>query len=172
MVRFFRCPFVKPSRKLNVTVLALSLLFGYLLGSFCAGYAESDLFLLMRTGAMSSVSIVCLLPVLFLPFLCSAIAVYLGWMWLLIPIAFLKAFLFSYLCGHILALFPVSGQLFAVLFMLPDVLSLPVLCWFWIHSICTARMGCYEIMAVILSIAGIGLLNYQFISPFLASLLS
>ena len=172
MVRFFRCPFSKSSRRVNAMVLALTLLLGYLFGSFCVGYAESDLFLMMRAGAMSGVSIVCLLPVLLLPFLCSAIAVSIDQTWLLLPIVFLKAFLFSYLCGHILSLFPDSGPLFAVLFLFPDVLLLPVLCWFWLRCSCGRGMGMSELTTVILAVAGISFLNYQVVSPFLASLLS
>ena len=172
MVRFFRCLFFESSRRVSAMVLAFTLLLGYLLGSFCVGCAESSLFLLMRTGAKAGVSIVCLLPVLILPFLCSAIAVYIGLKWLIIPIAFLKAFLFSYLCCHILMLFPDSGSLFTVLFLFTDILSLPLLCWFWFRCICSREVGIRTVLAVILNISGIGFLNYQVISPFLASLLS
>lgn len=172
MVRFFHCLFSEPSRRVNAMVLAFALLLGYLLGSICVDFMNPDLFLLMRIGAKAGVSIVCLLPVLLLPFLFSAIAVFIGLKWLVIPVAFLKAFLFSYLCCHILTLFPDSGSLFAVLFLFSDILSLPVMCWFWIRCICGRDVGARAVMVVILAISGIGFLNYQVISPFLASLLS
>ena len=172
MVRFFRGHFLESLRRVNATVLALALFLGYFLGSICSSSANSDLFPLMRTGAISGVSIVCLLPVLLLPFLFSAIAVYIGLKWLLIPVAFLKAFLFSYLFSHILVLFPNSGSLFAALFLFSDVLSLPVLCWFWLRCVCDGGVESHVVMTVMLVIAGIGFLNSQVISPFLASLLS
>ena len=172
MVRFFHCLFLESSRRVNAMVLAFALLLGYLLGSICVDFMNPDLFLLMRIGAKAGVSIVSLLPVLLFPFLCSAIAVYVGLKWLIIPIAFLKAFLFSYLCCHILTLFSDSGSLFTVLFLFSDILSLPVLCWFWLRCICGRDVGARAVMVVILAISGIGFLNYQVISPFLASLLS
>jgi len=171
MVRFFRCHFLPPSRRVNVTVLAFALLLGFLFGSLCSGFAESHLYSLMRMGAGSPVSIVCLLPVLLLPFLCSALAAYFGLVWLIFPIAFLKAFFFSYLIGHILVLFPNSGSLFAGLFFCADVLSMPVLCWFWLR--CTSSGLEKRIwIPVFLTVLGIGFFDCHIVSPFLVSLLS
>ena len=172
MVRFFHRHFMQTTRRGNVMLLALVLLLGYLCGSICSASAERNLFSLMRTGAESGVSIACLLPVLLLPFLFSVVSVFTGQRWCLFPIAFTKAFLFSYLCCHILIRFPGSGVLFAALFLCADGLSLPVLCWFWIRSICSSEGNRTYLIPVFLLITGIALFDYRVVSPFLASLLS
>lgn len=172
MVRFFHCHILQSPRRVNAIVLALVLLLGFLLGSICSGSADSSLFHLMHIAAQSRVSIVCLLPVLLLPIICSAFAVYIGHTWLLFPIAFLKAFLFSYLCSGIMILYPESGPLFALLFLCADYLSMPVLCWIWFRCICSREDGLRGVRPVVFLILGIAFFDYQFVSPFLASLLS
>ena len=72
MVRFFRYHFLQSIRRVNVTMLALVLMLGYLLGCLCSQLADSTLFHLMRMGAVSRVSIFSVLPVLLLPFFASA----------------------------------------------------------------------------------------------------
>ena len=172
MVRFFHCHFMQISRRGDVIVLAFALMLGYLCGGICSTSAELNLFSLMRTGVMTGVSIVCLLPVLLLPFMLSVVSVYAGQWWCLLPVAFAKAFLFSYLCCHILIQLPDSGPLFAGLFLCADGLSLPVLCWFWIRSMRVSDGNKGYFLPVFLLITGIGLFDYQVVSPFLASLLS
>ena len=172
MVRFFPCSFLQSSRKVCTVILAFALLLGVTFGGVCSGFAEPVLFQLMLTAAMARVSIVCLLPVLLLPIVLSAFAVSIGLYWLLIPIAFSKAFLFGYLCSGILMLYPHSGPLFAMLFLCVDCLSLPVLCWCWFRCIRSREAGLWALKPAMLLIVGIGLLNYRIVSPFLASLLS
>lgn len=172
MVRFFRCRFMDSPRRVRGVFLACVLLLGVFCGSIFSGLAEPVLFQLMRTAAESRVSIVCLLPVILLPVVLSAFAVYIGLYWLLIPIAFAKAFCFGYLCSGILILYPYSGPLFAVLFLFTDVLSLPVLCWFWLRCTRGREPGLQAVAPSVILIVGIGIINDQLISPFLASLLS
>ena len=172
MVRFFRRHYFRSPRRVCAVILAFALLLGVFLGGVCSGLAEPVLFQLMRTAAESRVSIVRLLPVILLPVIVSAFAVYIGLYWLLIPIAFSKAFLFSFLCSGILVLYPGSGPLFAILFLFVDVLSLPVLCWCWFRCIRSREAGLRALGPAVLLILGIGILNDQVISPFLASLLS
>lgn len=172
MVRFFHRHFLQSARRVNAIILALVLLLGFLLGGVSSGSADISLFQLMHTAAQSRVSIVCLLPVLLLPVICSFFVVYIGLTWLLFPIAFSKAFLFSYLCSGILIFYPVSGPLFAVLFLCADFLSFPVLCWIWFRCICSREEGLRGLVPVLLLILGIAFFDYQVVSPFLASLLS
>ena len=172
MVRFFRCKILQSPRRVYAVFLAFALLLGVVLGSICSGFAEPVLFLLMRTAAESRVSIVCLLPVMLLPIFLSAFAVSFHLDWLLIPMAFLKAFFFGYLCAGILTRYSSSGWLFALLFLFADILSLPVLCWYWLQCIRCREAVMGATAPAVLSILGIGILNDQLVSPFLASLLS
>lgn len=172
MVRFFRTHFLQYPRRVNVTILAFTLLLGYSFGSIVSCFASPILFQLMRTGAMNGVSIVSVLPILLFPFLVSALAVFLRLKWLLLLVAFLKAFLFSYLGSHIFRLFPTSGPLFAVFFLTSDLLSMPVLCWFWFRCISDSDSLVRALIPVFFLVFGIGLFDYLVTSPFLASLLS
>ena len=172
MVRFFQRHFLQSPRRVCAVILAFALLFGVCFGGICSGLAEPILFQLMYTAAQSRVSIVCLLPVMLLPIVISAFAVSVGLYWLLIPVAFLKTFLFGFLCSGIVILFPDSGPLFAFLFLFMDFLSMPVLCWYWLRCIHSREAGSRACVLSISCIVGICLLNYLFISPFLASLLS
>ena len=172
MVRFFRYQFLQSSRRVNVTTLALILLSGYVSGGFCSIYADASLFQLMRTGAVCRVSIVSVLAVVLLPFLISVAVSRTGLSWLIIPLAFTKAFLFSYLCCAISVNFPGSGFLFSVLFLCSDYLAMPILCWFWYRCFCNNQAEIRAMISTFVLIAGIVIFDHQVISPFLASLLS
>lgn len=172
MVSFFRIHFLQYPRRVAAIILALAFCMGLLLGAYIATLTDPSYFLMMRTAVSSRVSITGLLPALLLPFLFSAFAVYLSQIWLLIPIAFTKAFFFSFLSTGFLILSPGSGWLMRMLFMFTDCLSLPVLCWFWLRACGGEGVSLRGVLSVFLVISGIGCLDFQFISPFLVSLLS
>ena len=172
MVRFFPYGFLNSSRRVAAVILALTILLGVFVGSICSASADSILLSLMRTGARSRLSIVSSLPVLLLPLICSAIAVFLGHRWLLILIIFLKSFLIGYLCCYIISMLTYSGPLFAVFFLFSDLFSMPVLCWFWFRSISARELAFRAVVFTALVISGIVIFDCQFVSPFLASLLS
>lgn len=172
MVSFFRTFFQPPSRRDSAIVLAFTLLSGFILGAYVATLAEPSSFSLMRSAADGCVSIVSLLSALLLPFLFTAFAVYIAKPWLLIPIAFFKAFFFSYLGTEIIFLFGGSGWLLRLLLMFTDSLSMPVLCWFWVRIYSGRKVlnvRCLTTAVVILF--GIVCLDYRLISPFLVNLL-
>ena len=171
MVRFFRCHILQSSRRVSVIILAFTLLFGFIIGSLCSGFADPSFASMMRTAALSRVSIVGLLPVLLLPFLFSAFAVLIGYRWLIYPVIFSKAFLISYLSSVIFASYPDSGPLFAFLFLMADYMTLPVLCRFWFCCFCQPGIKPVDVYGTVLLILGIGLFDCQVVSPFLASLL-
>ena len=172
MVCFFHHHILPSIRRVNAIVLAFVLLMGFLLGGFCSGFADPSFFQLMRTAAMTRVSIVYLIPVLLLPMIFSALAVYIGRIWLLFPLAFLKAFLFSYLSSGIRVFYPDSGRLFGLLLMWTDYLTMPVLCWFWFRCIADQRLNVHFAAGILLLVLGIGFFDFRVVSPFLVSLLS
>lgn len=172
MVSFFRTLFSPASRRAPAIILAFALLAGFFGGAYTATLADPSSFSLMRTASNSCVSIACLLPALLLPFLFSAFAVYISQYWLLIPIAFIKAFCFSYLSAAFLLLQD-SGWLLRMLLMFTDCLSMPVLCWLWLRSCSGSReSNLRTFAAAVLIVVGITCLDYQYISPFLVNLLS
>lgn len=173
MVRFFRTSFIAASRRSSAVVLAFVLFCGFSAGAFLASWSGQFPLSLMRAATQNCVSIVNLFLVMLLPFLFTALAVYVGRLWLLFPIAFLKAFIFGYLGSCVLHLYGTSGWLIRFLLMFSDCLSLPVLCWFWLRMLCRtgADMG-RRFLAAVCMLFGIVSLDYQFISPFLVDILS
>ena len=99
------------------------LFFGALFSSEC-----SNLFSFwMRTMDPSGVSIVWLFTALFLPFLFSAVAVYLHQSWLLFLLAFIKAFIFGLcLCG-VASVCGSAGWIICVLLFFSESSLFPVL---------------------------------------------
>ena len=134
--------------------------------------ASDALYPTMRAAVYSRVSISGLLSAMLLPLLFSAFAVYISNTWLLIPIAFSKAFAFAFLGIGILVSFGSAGWLVRLLLMFGDIVMLPVLWWYWQKAL-TARQNplphCAAAAAFALLIGG---LDYCVISPFLANLIS
>jgi len=103
----------------------------------------------------------------------SAFAVYISQPVLLIPIAFCKAFLFSYTSIGILTAFGSAGWLIHLLFMFGDILTLPLLWYFWskfLSDNCSHAIRC--LLPILITAAFIGYTEYRVISPFLANLIS
>lgn len=85
----------------------------------------------MRSFLSDSVSIVNLILFTFLPFLITAYAVFLKMPGLIFPIAFIKGFLFSVSALHITLYFVEIGCLARYILLFSDVMSLPLLFFFW-----------------------------------------
>ena len=172
MVRFFHARNLQSGRSFTAIILAFLFLAGLLCGAVTATFADTSYFLMMRRAATYPVSIVVLLPAIFLPLLFSAFAVYISQLWLLIPVVLSKAFTFGFLSCGIRASNPHSGWLIQFLFMFSDWFVLPILCWYWVRSCRTKRFERSPFIAAVVIISGITILDFLFISPFLAHLLS
>lgn len=159
--------------KESIFHLACAWILGLVSGTLFSFFTGNHLVSLMRAAVFSRVSIVGLLSALTLPVLFSAFAVYILQPWLLIPIAFFKAFLFSYLSFGLLAAFGSAGWLIHLLFMFGDILMLPLLWSYWLKSLSDTRSNTVYCTIPILIIGSIiGCAEYRFISPFLANLIS
>ena len=172
MVRFFHHHIFPSFRRVTAIVLAFVLTMGVLIGGSCSGFADTSFLHLMHMAALTPVSIVHLIPVVLLPMIFSAFAVYIGHSWLIFPLAFLKAFLLGYLTSVIRIFYPDSGVLFAILLLCTEYLTMPILCWFWFRCACDRKLDFQIASGVTLLMLGIGFLDYHVVSPFLVSLLS
>lgn len=173
MVRFFHARFFSSSRKPSTIVLAFVLCVGYFLGAVLALLSDQFSVSLMHTAVLSRGSIVSILSVLLLPFLFTAFAVFVRRYQLLVPIAFFRAVIFSYVCSVIVCIYGSSGWLILLLFLFSDCASLPVLCWLWVRSISSREQKLLRnIFYVFVPLLGIVYLDYRFVSPFLVMLLS
>ena len=155
-----------------VLVLAAFFFLGHFLGVWFSGLASEHLSSAMRTVVSSRVSIIGLLSSVVLPFLISAFAVFLGRPVLLFPIAFWKAFLFSYLGFGLNTAWGSAGWLISPLVMFGSLCSMPVLYWYWLRGIRGHRfeIGLFGlILGLLLLILAV---DYYLIVPFVAGLIT
>ena len=153
-------------------LLAFSWVLGLFAGAVCAIMSGNSLSSMMRTAASGSVSIVSLMSAVLLPLLFSAFAVYISQIWLLFPLAFGKAFLFSFLGVGLMTAYGSAGWLVRCLFMFSDCLILPVLWLYWLRSLeGWNRFSIRNATTAFLTAGIIGSFDYYVVSPFLASLL-
>ena len=144
------------------------LVFGALVSMSASGMTVSAI----RTASLSPVSVFGLLSAILLPLLSSAFAVYFSAPNLLFPLAFLKAFLVAWLGWGVLVSFGSAGWLIRMLLMFSEILSLPLLWWYW-QRILSGNPGRGFCTLICTGFAlGIGLLDYFVVSPFLVNLLS
>lgn len=164
-------PFVLPC-KVPQRSLICAWFFGLAAGVGLSFLADDSFLSTMRAAASSHVSIIGLLSAILLPLLFSAFAVYISQPQLLLPVAFCKAFLFSYLAFGVTAAFGTAGWLVRGLLMFSDCLTLPLLWWFWLRCLRIPKEDAthcffFACAAALL----IGCVDYCTVSPFLANLI-
>ena len=152
--------------------LASSFLLGHLLGVWCSGSASDFYLSQMRAAVSGRVSIVGLLSCSLLTFLVSALAVYLGRRILLIPIAFTKAFLFSYTGYRLYLAWGQAGWLVTGLTMFSSLCSLPVLYWYWQRCLTVHSFEWPVFRLVLALLTAIGFVDFYWIVPFLIDIIS
>ena len=170
MARFLHRFFSELRRKSNVWILAVCFFAGLVLG-IRASHEAGLSFPLMRGALKSTVSIVRLLSILLLPFLFSAIAVFLSKPWMLIVIAFCKTAVFALVSFMMLLTFGSAGWMMRGMVMFADICTLPFFFGFcWRHldkNICVSSSSGIYLIALLL-ICGFDIYG---ISPFLTKVL-
>ena len=122
-------------RKWAGSILSLFWTVGLICGFLVFRCAGESAFYLIRQAVCSPVSIASLLISLMLPFLVSALAVYLSKPQFLLIIAFCKAFLMIYVSLCVCHVFGSAGWLVRILYMSGDILSTPLLYRCWLKQI-------------------------------------
>lgn len=158
--------------KKQIFLLACAYLIGLISGVLFSMSASGALYSTMRTAVSGRVSVFGLLSAILLPLLFSALAVYISKAWLLIPIAFCKAFLFAFLGIGIMASYGSAGWLIRILLMFSDILTMPLLWWYWLKALSGAHTRVWHAAAAAAPALLIGSIDYCVISPFLANLIS
>ena len=160
-------------RRRGITLILASFFFlGQLLGVWFSGSASELLFSTMRMLPGSHASIIGLLSAAVLPFLFSACAVYLRQPLILIPIAFWKAFLFSYIGFGLFRAWGSAGWLLLGLTMFSSLSSMPVLCWYWLRHIGGRPFEPGVCCLILGGLVVIGIIDYCLIVPFLANIIT
>ena len=162
-------PCFRPSY-LRVPLFAAGYAASVFLGIRCAEFAGDPYFLLVR-GSCAAVSNRGLVLSVMLPFLFSAIAVFISKPILLIPVSLIQCAGFSMCCMAADIAFGAAGWLVRLLLLFSDFVLLPVL------PIASTRIlqgktlkRWYMVLVVGLS-AIVGIIDWKIVSPFLATLL-
>ena len=173
MARFLHQVSVSPKASRNHWILAFFWIVGLLTGILAVYLSGPSLSLLMRRTLDCSVSIARLLSAAFLPFILSALAVFLLARSLIFPIAFAKGFCVGYVSLGIVYTFGLSGLLFCYLLCFTDLLVLPLLWLFWLQCLNESKISVFGVFLTIsVLVFLIGSIDYRLISPFLADLIN
>ncbi len=144
---------------------------GLLLGIMAAASAGESLISKMRSAASQPVSIVPFLA--YVPFLLSAIVIHLRQPWFILPCSIIKAFLFGYCAFAVMLGFEQSGWLVVFLFLFSDAVSIPILYFYWLRCIKgSCAKGYWFSGCCLAALLAVGLIDYCWIAPFLADLIS
>lgn len=153
-------------------ILIFLWIFGLFFGVWLAVGADDSSFLMMRGADLVTVSIPGLLLITVLPFLFTAIAVFLSKPWLLSALVFAKAAMFGYSAGWVTAAYGTASWIVRILLMFSDVCTMPLLMWLWLRCcILSKRSAGRDMGRCFLGATIIGLLDILAVSPFAALLL-
>lgn len=164
MARFLYHHFQREARRKSWFPLAFFFIMGLTSSGILYICADSSCFLSMDGLLSASISIVGLASVWFVPFLFSAFAVYFGHRWLLLPIAFGKAFSVTWIALCICRTYGSGAWVALSILMFSDWLSLPLLWMFWLSGYCAHRAPhwlCYLLLFLL-----IGCVDFFLIAPF------
>ncbi len=168
--RFFRHTSLPNWRCHSGIILASFWCAGLLLGIMAAASAEEILFSKMRSAVAQPVSIVPFLA--FAPFLLSVIVIHLRQLWLILPCAFIKAFTFGFCAFAVTLAFGQSSWLIRVLFLFSDIAAIPIMYFYWLRCLKGEHAGSFWFSVCCTgALIGLALVDYCWISPFLASII-
>ena len=155
--------------KAGTALLAWAFGLGLLAGSLASAGAQA-VFLDGRQSLAQYAGISTLIPGV-LPLLFSGLAVYAKRPVLLIPLAFWKAFFFSYVASGLIAVWGSAGWLVCILAMFGSFSSLSVLWWYWLRHIGGEAFNGRTFLLALSGMIFIGWVDVMVISPFLTNIL-
>ena len=162
-------PTVYP-RKSGIILLAAMMFLGCIAGIWLScgardSFADAATVLSVPAAGIAPVM------VLLLPLVLSALAVYIQRPVFLLPLAFWKAFFFSYVFAGFMGVWGGGGWLVSSLGLFSGICSLPVLCRYWLRHIGGAGFSFRTFLPALAMLILIRLADLQMISPFLADIL-
>ena len=160
-----------PIRRAESWVLASAVILGCLVGLWLSPNAWEqlpDVLPMLSDGA----SLPGRTAVLLLPLLLSGGAVYGGRPLILLPIAFWNCLAFSYVYSGLSFSWDGSGWLIGSLGMLPSLLALPVLYWYWLRHLDGKSFDPGSFLAAGAWILAIAMADVWVISPFLSNIIT
>ena len=172
MARFLHPDLSVSLRKWGNLVLALSFISGIFFGVFSFRIAGYSLHSLMNRAVRCPVSIVSLLIPFGVPFLFSALAVYLCIPGVLPAICFGKVFMLSFVSCAVLDTFQGSGWLIHSLFLFSDLCYLILLYLYWMRHISgCGKFSKVEVLCFLSVAIMFSWIDFYVIYPFFRGLL-
>ena len=151
-------------------LLIISWTFGLIFGALVARNSV-HLPMMICSIATQAPSLLHLLIVALLPFLFTALAVYLSKPWLIVPIALLKAFCFAFCTFGVVLAFGSAGWLVQLFLLFTDTCVIPILIFSWLRYLSHTERSMRGLL-IVCSVAAfsIAMVDYFVISPFLLRL--
>ena len=160
---FSRCTNVHP-RILFLVVWVI----GLVLGFFFAMKMPDEALSVIRTIRNSDVSFAGLLVSLLLPFALSVVALWFHFPLVILPLAFIKAFAYSFCASVLMRSFGEAGWLIYRLYLFSDSCMSVVFIWFWNRNICQITDGWKKdsVLCLIISVF-VFCIDFSFVTPLL-----
>ena len=144
--------------------------FGFLFGIFAGSSVKPSILALMRWDINRPMSIVGLLSILCLPYLLTGFAVLYRIPRFIFFVSFLKSFLLGFCCAVLKVTFTEVHWIYKSLLLFTDYFSLLIITVLWLRCFDNACRVRHIITGFLLSLC-IGVFDYMFISPFMASVI-
>ena len=157
-------------RKVSVLILAFSLFAGLASGYQLHVDSEIPITSLMRVSCIQNVSIVSQVSVLLLPFLFSVFFSSTRAAWMVLPVSFLKGLCFGFSQATICSSFAGAGWLIYFFLMFSNIISLPVLIFFWIRILNRNEHIIPLFLYCVITVLFIIAFDHHFINPYCISL--
>lgn len=171
MARFLHHIFTGLQRKAGTVCLALFWSAGLFAGFIFYRNTGNSSVSLMCGALNCAVSIVSLLSVILLPFLLSAFAVYFSRPYLLLVIAFVKAFSLAFVSAGLNTAFGAAGWLAQLLLMFSDCCTVPILWLYWLrYGEKSCKFSLKGTFCTIFVVCMVGFFDFYFVSPIPAML--
>jgi len=152
-------------RRRSARFLAFCFFCGLTGGVLAAVRLDSCNFSLMRGIGSDPSSIVGLMILLLIPFLISLSAFWIDPIFLF-PICFVRAFLFGFVHLCLLGCYPMGGHWIRWLLLFSDILSLPVLYFFWYRRALGYPVSLIGTAGLAVFLCGIGIFDFYLVMPF------
>lgn len=157
-------------RRIHLLLLAASAVLGLRSGIHLA--AKSALLVsMMRIAAQCNVSIVGLMFVAYVPFLCCLCAISASQPWSIYPICFCRLLLHGSCAAGIASAFGSAGWLMRCLLSFTDRMTLPLFLWFSFRSLDHPYLSKRECLVYVIIAGVIVFADFCLVSPFLANLI-
>ena len=137
---------------------------GMFTGISVALHNSSATFSLMRSLS-GGVSIVCLLFSFAFPFVISAVIVSFGQQWLLVPIGFVRSFMYFFCACSVTLAYGSGGWLSRYILMFTDSIISVLLLWFWLKCIADQNHTTKRTIVCVLITGIVCAVDYCYISP-------